>query len=104
MVHKQHYWMLREHIDNLLRGLSRHKQDLPGDLYEQLCEDYYESALLKLESHRQQLVQREKDYEQAMRQFQHSYESIRKVWKKDVIRLKRGLKREEEKLEDFGIR
>lgn len=104
MAKDRYYLLLKAQISNLLQGLSQHKELIPASLVEELSSPRYDQALQQLEKRKQKLEAREEDYRRAHEKYQKDYELVRKMWKKDVIRLKRVLKKEKDKLEDFGIR
>ena len=103
MIKENHYLSLRKHIRHLISGLVNNKKELPQAVLTDISEEFYMEALEKLEKQRKKLVKKEQEYFEALGQFRNDYERTRRMFKKDMMKLKRSLKCKEEKLVLFGI-
>jgi arginyl-tRNA synthetase len=103
MIRDNHYNSLKDHISNLITGISEHQEDLPDNIIDQISEEYYQKALETLEMRKRKLLKREEEYKKAIEKFKEDYEQIRKTWKKDIIKLKPELGRNSEILQSIGV-
>ncbi|HHP7240129.1 MAG TPA: hypothetical protein ACFCUD_00565 [Cyclobacteriaceae bacterium] len=91
MIRYKHYTSLKNHISNLVKGLAELEDHLSDDLKEDIFGEYSKEALSKLERRKIKLEKHEMEYKKATEKFNQDYEQLRRVWKKDVTKLKRSI-------------